>query len=221
MARSLTKDAEDAEKLERAERLVQARKELAGFTSAQKACEKFHWPLDAYKAHESGRNGFSSATGMVYADAFSVSRQWLYLGLGMPYDIEPVEKVTTVPVYANVPAGRMQPTAAVVRPDDIKSHIVISGLGKGNWAALIVAGDSMDKIAPDGSTIVFNRADTRPVDNGFFVFEHPDTGDATFKRFGAGNPPRLRPYSYGDHDAFPVTNDIVIVGRVKKVIVDV
>lgn len=220
MARTITKDDEDAERERRAKRLVEARKDFGGFTSAAKACARFKWPIDAYKAHESGRNGFSSAAGNLYADSFGVSRKWLYLGLGSPNDVDVPEEAKVVPVFADVPAGRMMPTEGIASAKDIRSHIVISGLGKGDWAALVVNGHSMNKVAPDGSVIVFNRADKRAVDNGFFVFQHPETGDATFKRYGAGNPPRLRPYSYDDFDSIMATEDLVIVGRVRKVVVD-
>ncbi len=144
---------------------------------------------------------------------------WLTTGVG-PEDAGRDEEGTSVPIFADVPAGRMMPTEGIARAEDIRSHIVISGLGKGDWAALVVNGQSMNKVAPDGSVIVFNRADTRPVDNGFFVFKHPETGEATFKRYGAGNPPRLRPYSYDDFDPIMVDDDIEIVGRVRKVVVD-
>lgn len=221
MARTLTKHAQDADRQERAERLKTARKNFGGFSSAAKATERFGWPLEAYKAHESGRNGFSSAAGHLYADAFGVSRKWLYLGLGQPTDKDVVDDARSIPIFADVPAGRMVAAEPVMGKRDLRGHIVISGLDpKGDWAALVVAGHSMNKVAPDGSVIVFNRLDTRPVDNGFFVFEHPETGEATFKRYGAGHPPRLRPYSYDDYDAIPAPDDVVIVGRVRKVVVD-
>lgn len=131
----------------------------------------------------------------------------------------PPDEFDVVPVLTQVSAGRLQSTEAVTEAD-VQGRIVVSGLGKGNWAALIVAGDSMNKVAPNGSTIVFNRADTLPVNDAFFVFKDPDTGAATFKRYGAGNPPWLRPYSYDDYDPIPVNGDIEIVGRVRKVVVD-
>jgi hypothetical protein len=126
----------------------------------------------------------------------------------------------SVPIFSDVPAGKMMTADAVTDPRNLYGHIVISDLGKGDWAALVVTGSSMNKVAPDGSTIVFNRADTHPVDQAFYVFKDPDTGAATFKRYGAGNPPRLRPFSYDDHDPIVVEGDIVIVGRVRKVVVD-
>lgn len=217
----MTKDAEDAEKDARAGRLREARRNHGRFSSAAKACAKFGWPLDAYKAHESGRNGFSSAAGSVYADSFGVSRKWLYLGLGSPTDVDLPDAAKIVPVFADIPAGRMVSAEGIAHAKDVRSHIVISGLGKGDWAALVVNGHSMNKVAPDGSVIIFNRADTRPVDNGFYIFEHPETGEATFKRYGAGHPPRLRPYSYDDFDPIMAPDDVVIVGRVRKVVVDV
>lgn len=220
MAMTITKAAEDAEKEARAERLREARKDFGGFSSAQAACSRYGWNVNAYKAHESGRNGFSSAAGNMYAHAFGVNPTWLYLGTGSANDPYIPDTATAVPVFAEVPAGRMMAAEGVARAEDIRSHIVVSGLGKGDWAALVVAGNSMNKVAPDGSVIVFNRADKRAVDNGFYVFEHPETGEATFKRYGAGNPPRLRPFSYDDYDPIMATDGVVIVGRVRKVVVD-
>ncbi len=222
MAKTPTKSAEDAERIARAERLKQARKKFGGFTSAAKACARHHWELEAYKAHESGRNGFNSAIGNQYADAFGVSRTWLYLGVGTPTEIPVANDSKTIPIYADVPAGIMMSTEGVARRRDLRGTLTISGLGKGDWAALVVTGNSMNKIAPDGSTIVFNRDETNPVENGFYVFRDPETGEATFKRYGAGNPPKLRPYSYDDFDPIQVEEHLLqIVGRVRKVVVDV
>lgn len=220
MAMTLTKAAEDAEKEARADRLKTARKDFGRFASGVAACARFGWNESAYKAHESGRNGFSSAAGNMYAQAFGVNPTWLYLGTGSPTDPYVPDTALTVPVFSEVPAGRMLAADGVAQAEDIRSHIVVSGLGKGDWAALVVAGNSMNKVAPDGSVIVFNRADKRAVDNGFYVFEHPETGEATFKRYGAGNPPRLRPFSYDDYDPIMAPEDVVIVGRVRKVVVD-
>lgn len=221
MARTLTKTATDADREERAGRLKTARKDFGHFSSAAKACERFGWPLEAYKAHESARNGFGSAAGNLYADAFGVSRKWLYLGLGQPTDKDVVDEARSIPIFGDVPAGKMMANEAVTSKKDLRGHMVISGLDpKGDWAGLVVNGHSMNKVAPDGSTIVFNRADTHPVDNAFYVFKHPETGEATFKRYGAGHPPRLRPYSYDDFDPIMVDDDVEIVGRVRKVVVD-
>ncbi len=131
----------------------------------------------------------------------------------------PPELHDVVPILSQVSAGRLSVNEPVTE-DDVQGKIVVSGLGKGSWAALIVAGNSMNKVAPDGSTIVFNRSDRRAVDNGFFVFKDQATGAATFKRWGEGNPPWLRPYSYDDYDPIPVVGDIEILGRVRKVVVD-
>ncbi len=146
---------------------------------------------------------------------------WLINGVG-PEEAGSEDDATTLPVYSEVPAGRMMASEGIARAEDVRSHITISGLGRGDWAALVVNGNSMNKVAPDGSIIVFNRADTRPIDNGFFIFKHPETGEATFKRYGAGKPPRLRPYSYDDYDPIILAADdeVEIVGRVRKVVVD-
>jgi transcriptional regulator with XRE-family HTH domain len=205
------------------ERLAEARKE-ARFASATEAAAALGMKYPTYAGHENGSRGLRANLER-YARKFGVSADWLLTGRGMgpgarPEELSQIEASTRIPVFADVPAGRMVAAEGVARVEDVRAHMVLSGLGKGDWAGLVVNGHSMNKVAPDGSVIVFNRADTRPVDNGFFIFKDPETGAATFKRYGAGNPPRLRPYSYDDYDSILVTEDIVIVGRVKKVVVD-
>lgn len=219
-------DAGQNVRMEPKDRLMQAIRE-AGF-------EK---PTDAWRTHKrrlgisqsllinnaNGNNAISKRAAAIYAKVFGHAAGWYLYGEPMladpPPPVTPVPSLS-IPVYADVPAGRMRATEGVARAEDVRSHIVISGLGRGNWAALVVNGHSMNKVAPDGSTIVFNRADTRPVNNAFYVFKDPETGAATFKRYGAGSPPWLRPYSYDDFDPIPVDGDIEIVGRVRKVLVD-
>jgi SOS-response transcriptional repressor LexA len=210
---------EDQEKYARAERLKRARKEFGKFPSGEAAAERFSWGVSAYKAHESGRNGIDSATGRQYARAFKVSYPWLYLNVGDPLDREPQNDAIVLDVLSSVPAGRLSGHDAVW-PFDIEKTLTLSGLGDGDWSALLVDGDSMDRIAPNGSVIVFNKRETQPLDGNFYVFRHPDTGEATFKMYGSGNPPRLRPLSNSTHDTIYAPDGVTVFGRVRKIIID-
>lgn len=56
----MSKEAERREREERAERLKMARRN-AGLAGPKAVAERFGFNENVYKAHESGRNGFSSA----------------------------------------------------------------------------------------------------------------------------------------------------------------
>lgn len=77
---------ERSERQERAVRLAKART-AAGYESPALIAQRFpDWNINRYKAHEAGRNDFSTAAAKTYADAFGVSVQWLMLGIGKSGD---------------------------------------------------------------------------------------------------------------------------------------
>lgn len=211
----MTKDVERREREERAARLRLARK-LAGFSGPQAVADRFGFKLNTYKAHESGRNGFSATQGDEYADAFGVSRKWLYLNIGAPED-EDEATVHVVPVLAMVSAG-------ILTRDDVRDEALgtlhLTNLPPGDWIALRVVGHSMDRVSPPDSTILVNRQDRQLVPGGLYVIadEH---GNATYKRYRPGPPPRFEPFS-SDLDLEPIFPDQepVIVGRVKRTMLD-
>ena len=78
----------------------------------------------------------------------------------------------------------------------------------------------MDRIAPDGSIILVNRADDKLIDGRYYVFS-VDGGAATFKRYKR-TPERLQPYSTNpDHTSLMATGDLYVFGRVRRIINDV
>ena len=123
------------------------------------------------------------------------------------------------PLLSWVSAGRLAQQEGVKR-SDVRKYVLLADLPKGDWVVLEVQGDSMDRIAPDGSFICVNLADQRVVNDKFYVFATPD-GDATFKRYRAGNPPRLQPFSTNpDHETLQMSSEMLIVGRAGRVIND-
>lgn len=123
------------------------------------------------------------------------------------------------PLLSWVSASRLAMQEGVKR-SDVRKYVYLADLPKGDWVVLEVQGDSMDRVAPDGSYICVNLADQRVVNDHFFVFGTPE-GEATFKRYRAGNPPRLQPFSTNpDHETIQMAGDILIVGRVGRVIHD-
>ncbi|MDY8108292.1 LexA family transcriptional regulator [Fulvimarina sp. 2208YS6-2-32] len=128
---------------------------------------------------------------------------------------------TLVPLVTWISAGTMTKADGVM-PSKIERHVPVANLGRGDWIALEVMGDSMNRIAPEGSVIIVNRADETLVSDRFYVFALED-GSATFKQWRREPRPMLRPYSTNlDHLAIPAdVDDVYVVGRVRKVVTDI
>ena len=126
----------------------------------------------------------------------------------------------SVPLLAKISAGLFRSQDGV-SPADIDRHIKVTGLPKGDWFALTVDGDSMNRTAPNGSVIIVNRAEDVLLDRAFYVFSLDD-GEATFKRFSRDPEPILMPYSFSpDYPSITVGNrDLYVFGRVRRVITD-
>ncbi|MCJ7996662.1 LexA family transcriptional regulator [Rhizobium cremeum] len=203
----------------RAARLLEARKKT-GIGGVRKVCARFGWNENTYKAHESGRNGFGTADARVYAKAFGVSYQWLYLGIGHPGDNDTAEPTVAVdvPLISWVSAGALGEQASVTSLSDFPTVSVLD-LPDGDWIALRVEGDSMNKISPPGSIIFVNRRDRRLVPNGCYVVadEH---GRATYKRYRPDDQPPFQPASYKEIPAPDFDGAVTVIGRVRRSIID-
>lgn len=110
-----------------------------------------------------------------------------------PTPAENEQATTRVPVISSVSAGTLCLPAATVAPEEEIDAEWVSDLGPGEWYGLRVDGDSMDRISPPGSVVVFNRRETQLISNRCYIFRDDD-GRATYKRFRA-DPPRLEPVS--------------------------
>lgn len=145
------------------------------------------------------------------------------LQVDIPVPRRTVKKARTdgieIPLISWVSAGKLTRQDGV-RPTDIEKYVLADLSPKGDWIALQVVGDSMDLIARDGAVIFVDRKDDRLRDNGFYVFSLDD-GSTTFKRYLVGDLPRLQPYSRNpDHETIPATDDMRIIGRVKRTLLD-
>jgi SOS-response transcriptional repressor LexA len=90
-----------------------------------------------------------------------------------------------VPVISWVSATKLTLNDPVENIEDAPK-IVMPGLDpKGDWIALRVDGDSMNKISPPDSIIFVNRKDKRLVPNALYVIA-TDEGEATYKRYRDG-----------------------------------
>lgn len=138
--------------------------------------------------------------------------------MGLTDSNEPAEPVVfAVPLLAMVSAGKLMGVDAA---DEALGTIRLSDLPDGDWIALRVVGDSMDRISPPESIILVNRRDRRLVPNALYVIADED-GNATYKRYRPGPPPRFEPVS-SNKDLEPIypRHDPVIIGRVRKTMLD-
>jgi len=200
--------------LEMAARLVAARE--AKFDDAVDAANALGMKPPTYWGHENGSRGFSRSAER-YADFFKVSLEWLLTGKGQMY--ARLSDAISVPLVSSITAGRLESRQGV-RPADVEQFISMSGHGPGEWIAMHVEGTSMDRIAPDGSIIFVNRAQSQPADGKPFVFASAnDEGEATFKLYSDHF---LMPFSFDPmHRPIPIPQSgLRIVGRVRKVFID-
>ena len=124
---------------------------------------------------------------------------------------------SSVPYLAWVSAG------AMIRDDiadEALGHIRVADLPAfADWIALKVSGDSMDRISPPDSIIFVDRSDLNLVPNGCYVISDVE-GNATYKRYRS-SPVRFEPVSSNPrHEPIFPDNDPIVVGRVRRTILN-
>ncbi len=103
------------------------------------------------------------------------------------------QKLTLVPLLDSVTAGRLASPMSQI-PVDRVPLLAFADLGRGEFFALKVEGDSVDRISPDGSIIIVDRADQILLHGKFYVFSI--RGETTFKMWQSDeDTPHLAPYS--------------------------
>lgn len=138
--------------------------------------------------------------------------------LGRPAE-DPAFPVKRVPLLDKVTAGKLQSPSSQIPVEDVPL-LAFADLGRGEWFALRVDGDSMDRVSPDDSIIVVNKADRQLVSGRFYVFSL--RGETTYKRWRP-DPPRLVPYSTNpaNESIFVKSQkDFAVIGRVKRTVLD-
>ncbi|NTI80406.1 helix-turn-helix transcriptional regulator [Agrobacterium rhizogenes] len=123
----------------------------------------------------------------------------------------------TVPHLSWISAGAMLRDDIA---DEARGTIRVADLPPtGDWIALTVVGDSMDRISPPESVILVNRRDKHLVSNACYVIADEE-GNATYKRYRPG-PTRFEPVSTNPvHEPIFPENDPIIVGRVRRSILE-
>lgn len=133
--------------------------------------------------------------------------------------VEAASKQALVPVLDMVSAGKLADLSTQIPAEDVPL-VAFADLGPGDFFALRVVGDSMDRISPEGSLIVVNRADRDLVAERPYVFSL--RGEATYKLWQP-RPPHLAPHSWNAANK-PIflkgMKGLEVVGRVRRTVLD-
>lgn len=175
---------------------------------------------------ESGETAPTTENLSAAAVELRVFFEWLATGRG-PREFVRLEEPGTdqrrgrqVPVLSWVSAGKLIDAGSQIPVDDVPL-LAMADLGRGDFFALRVSGDSMDRVSPNGSIIVINRADRVLVAGKPYVFWHHSEG-TTYKLWQP-DPDRLEPASWnGDNKAIFIKRkrDFEVVGRVRRSLID-
>ena len=161
---------------------------------------------------ESGKKRMNDDWIGKFANALKITPSDL---LRHPNDVSPAPRV---PLISWVSAGAFADVGTVM-PTDEFPMVEIAGLPDGNWFALTVEGDSMNRISPPGSVIAVNRRDRRLVPNACYVIANED-GEVTYKRYRP-SPERYEPVSTNDeHQPLFPNGSVKIIGRVRRSILE-
>ncbi|MUZ63223.1 phage repressor protein [Agrobacterium vitis] len=195
---------------------IQERLDAVGL-SANAASVKAGISKDAIRniqrACKSGRDGISITTLIKLAPVLQTTPSWLLEGSSNANQFR-------VPKISWVSAGAFD-TADTVHSFDEFPTIETSGLPDGDWVALEVQGDSMDRISPPGSVIFVNRADRKLSHNACYIIQDVD-GSATYKRYRQ-SPMRFEPVSTNpEHETiYPNDNSTPnVFGRVSRSVIE-
>ncbi len=129
--------------------------------------------------------------------------------------------VIHVPLLDRVSAGKLRHPTSQIPIEDVPL-LAFADLGRGEWFALTVDGDSMDRFSPDGSTIVVNKSDRNLISGKPYIFSV--RGETTYKIWRP-DPARLAPWSTNPtHEPIFVKSrreaEAMVIGRVKRTVLD-
>ncbi len=122
--------------------------------------------------------------------------------------------VFEVPLISWVQAGALNETIDPYEIGHAEEYVAVTHK-RSTLLALRVQGNSMNRIAADGSVIIVDFADKIMNSGQYYVVKL--AGEATFKRFRS-NPSRLEPDSTEAFDTVFINREVEVVGRVIQVI---
>jgi SOS-response transcriptional repressor LexA len=198
----------------------------AGYRSAREAALQNGWPESTYRAHESGSRTIGLDDAERYARRFAargvqITAQSILFGASGQGFAEPQREYDSgTPVPPGPPqANTAEPShaASQLSPADVPPG-AFADLGRGNFFALRVLGDSMDRISPHNSVIIVNRSEHRLVSGGAYVISL--RGEQIYRYW---KDKQLVPFSTNPSHQ-PITiknpNDLTVFGRVRRTVSD-
>ncbi|WP_212611902.1 S24 family peptidase [Sphingomonas baiyangensis] len=203
---------------ERSDRLKQAFKRAK--LKPTEAAERWGWNYNTLKSNLNGSVDFSYRAALKYGGRLKVRAEWLYDGAEPMQDfVKPPPSLVEVPVISWVSAGQISDVGQVEDISELE-RITVEGLGPGQFVATDVRGDSMDRVSPEGSRIIFNVHDRDPIAGGYYVFSL--RGETTYKRYYDQPVQRLEPYSTNpaNRPIYLMEDGWSVVGRVVRSLID-
>lgn len=204
---------------ERSDRLRQAMR--AAKLSQRDAVDRFGWNANTLKSNMNGSVDFSYKAALRYGARLKVRAEWLYDGVEPMFEVPTRQKRPdrVVPILSWVSAGQV---ADIGNLEDlgVVERMTVSGLPEGQYFATEVKGDSMDRVSPQGSKIIVNVAERRPIAGGYYIFSKD--GETTYKRYYDFPIKRLEPYSLNPDNKtiFLIDGEWTVVGRVVRSLID-
>jgi SOS-response transcriptional repressor LexA len=202
---------------------VEKRLEAVGLT-AQGASVRAGLSKDAIRnmqraARSEKRRGVSTRTIQALAPVLETNAGWLLDGTGDEHEIDPM--VSSAPLISWISAGALVTPDAVLEAENARRVYAPDLDPAGDWIALTVEGDSMDRISPPDSLIFVDRRDRRLVPNACYVFGDGE-GGATYKRWRP-DPPRIEPVTTNpSHEPTFLASgrEPLVIGRVRRTVLD-
>jgi SOS-response transcriptional repressor LexA len=196
---------------------IQERLEVVGMTAREASLRATHGQnADLIRNLKRSRSvGLRGERLMALAAVLDVTPEWLLQmdetrGNGEAPDNGDLMRV---PLIAWVSAGHIHLDTI---GQETLGEVTEGGLDPaGDWVALRVEGDSMDRISPPGSIIFVDRSDRQLVPNACYVIADED-GGTTYKRYRP-SPMRFEPVSTNPaHEPLFPAREPEVFGRVKK-----
>lgn len=129
-------------------------------------------------------------------------------------------EISRVRLLDHVPAGKLRQPLSQIPPGG--EFLSLVDLGRGQFFALTVDGDSMDRIIPHGARVIVDESDRVLVSGKPYVISN--RGEASLKLWKP-SPPRWAPYSNNPmHEPIYVKSkeaaEKMVVGRVKRAVLE-
>lgn len=129
-------------------------------------------------------------------------------------------EVSRVRLLDGVPAGKLRPPLSQIPAGG--EFLSLVDLGRGEFFALTVDGDSMDRLIPNGAKVIVDENDRTLVSGKPYVISN--RGETSLKLWKP-SPPRFAPWSFNPiHEPIYVKSkdaaEKMVVGRVKRAVVD-